>query len=101
MDMSRPCYYANIAVPFLIGEICKSFGCSKDELQISIFGGADSVRKEDVFKIGARNIKAVKSAINSLKLTCGISEVGGTNSRTIELDSETGRIKVVRQPLVL
>lgn len=65
-DTTRPCYYASTAVPLLINKICLDFGCPKDELEINFFGGAKSIRNNDVFTIGEKNINAVKNALNCL-----------------------------------
>ncbi|KUO77019.1 MAG: archease [Clostridia bacterium BRH_c25] len=100
-DTTRPCYYASTAVPLLINKICLDFGCPKDELEINFFGGAKSIRRDDIFNIGEKNINAVKNALNCLNLKYRAAEVGGTNSRTLEMDIATGKIKVALQPITI
>ena len=100
-DTTRPCYYASTAVPLLINKICRDFGCLKDELEINFFGGAKSIRINDVFKIGEKNINAVKNALNCLDLKYRAAEIGGTYSRTLEMDAATGKIKMILQPITI
>ncbi len=98
---TRPCYYATTAVPFLINKICSEFGCLKGGLKIELFGGAKSVRDNDVFKIGQRNIETVKKILNDLNLVYSATETGGTYSRTLEMDVATGKVKVALQPITI
>lgn len=100
-DITRPCYFASIAVPLLIGRICKDFGCHKEELEINLYGGAKSIRQDDIFNIGERNINEVKNALSCLNLKYRADEVGGSMIRTLEMDTETGKVKVKLQPLMI
>lgn len=100
-DRLKPCYYATSAVPFIINKICSEFGCLKGDLRINIFGGAESLREDDVFRIGQRNTDIVKKMLNELNLLYDASETGGTCSRTLSMDVETGKIKVYLQHMVI
>lgn len=100
-DTTRPCYYASTAVPLLINKMCLKYGCHRDELEINFFGGAKSIRNNDVFAIGEKNINAVKNALNCLNLKYKAAEIGGTYSRTLEMDAATGKIKMVLQPITI
>jgi chemotaxis protein CheD len=92
-------YYANTAVPLLINRICSEYGCTKDELVIKLYGGARSVRNDDVFNIGEKNIRAVKKELDSLNLRYNKIETGGVYSRTLEMEVDTGLTKVTTQPI--
>jgi len=96
---TRSTYYAKTGVPLLINRMCAEFGCSKHELEIRLYGGADSIRNDDVFNIGRRNIEAVKKVLSSLNLKYHTAEVGGIISRTLEMDVASGKIKIFTQPL--
>lgn len=100
-DKLKPCYYATSAVPFLINKICSEFGCLKGELSISIFGGAESLRKDDIFKIGNRNIEVVRKMLNDLNLVYDHSKIGGRLSRTLEMSVSTGIVKVDEQSMII
>lgn len=93
-SIRQPGYYASTAVPFLINAMCTEFGCLKNELEISLFGGADSIRKNDVFNIGKRNLAAVKSILGEMSFRYNAEHTGGTYSRTLDMEVSTGRIKV-------
>lgn len=100
-DYTNPCYYATAAVPFILNKICLEYGCFKAGLIIELFGGAKSVRENDVFKIGQRNIEIVRKMLNDLNLIYTAAETGGIYSRTLEMDVATGKTKVASQPIII
>lgn len=95
----RPGYYASTGIPLLINKLCTEMGCNKGELQIKIYGGADSINENDVFNIGKRNIEAVNNILCESGLGIHTSDVGGTNSRTIELEIATGNVMISLQAI--
>jgi chemotaxis protein CheD len=97
----RPGYFASTGVPLMLKEICAKYGCLPGELTIRIYGGAKSVRKNDFFHIGERNIKAVKEALAEFNLGIQKEVVGGFVSRTLEMSVNTGFVKVTEQPLMI
>ncbi|MGI6658916.1 MAG: chemotaxis protein CheD [Dethiobacteraceae bacterium] len=97
----RPAYYAVTGVPLLIREMCAGFGCSRQELIINLYGGAESIRPHDIFNIGRKNLQAVRQALAQLNLTVKEADVGGRVSRTLSMDVATGLIKTVTQPLTI
>jgi chemotaxis protein CheD len=99
--MHRPAYFASTGVPLMINKLYDDFGCHKEELQIYIYGGADSINKNDIFRIGRRNIQAVTDAISELNLKIHKSDVGGYQSRTIEIDIAKGNVIVSVQPITI
>ncbi len=94
-------YFATTGIPLLINKVCTEFGCLKAELIIQIFGGANSINKNDVFHVGKRNIEAVTDTLSMLNLEINMSDVSDKYSRTIEMSMETGDIKVSRQLLII
>lgn len=97
----RAGYYATSGVPLLFNVMRTQFGCLEGELQIHLYGGAESIRKNDCFKIGQRNLEAVGKIFSSRKLTAQHSEVGGTISRTLEMEVATGSVRVFSQPITV
>ena len=91
--------YADRAVPMLIEKICNEYNCSKSELEIRIYGGAESNNRLDMFKIGSRNVEAVNKELSLLNLSTIYSDTGGNKSRTIALFSDTGDVSVRCLPL--
>ncbi len=99
--LSRPCYYATSGIPLMIDKLCSKCGCYKGELQIQIFGGAESINDKDIFHIGRKNIEAVIDTLNSMNLKISKADIGGRVSRTIELDSNTGAVNIACQPITI
>lgn len=95
----KTCYYAATGIPFLIDKMCREYGCLGGELEIRLYGGADSICSNDVFKIGQKNIEAVKSILLKMKLKASKTQVGGTSSRTLEMDVSTGEVRITVHPL--
>jgi chemotaxis protein CheD len=95
----RRCYYASTGIPLFINRMCINYGCLKGELRISIFGGANSIRNNDIFNIGRKNIEAVKYMLNEMNLKFNDIETGKSVSRTIELDVFTGEVVVSYQQI--
>lgn len=99
LTKDNPWAFADTAVPMLIQKVCNEYGCNKNELEIKIYGGAESRNKSDMFKIGRRNVEAANKALSLLNLCTFYSDTGGNNSRTITLFSDTGDVKVHYLPL--
>ncbi len=95
----RAGYFAETGVPLMIGDMCYKYGCRKEELQIQLFGGADSIMEQDIFNIGQKNIHAVKQALGKLGLAIFKEDLRGGDSRTLAMDVKTGQIEVSRQPI--
>ncbi len=96
---SRPGYYATTGIPLMMEKFCMRYGCLKSELQIQIFGGADSVSDRDIFHIGRRNIEAVIGTLGNLNLRIQNAHIGGRVSRTVEMDLKTGEVAISTQPI--
>lgn len=94
-------YYATSAVPLVINQMCNKYACRPQDLIIRLFGGADALNPMDSFKIGPRNIVAIKNILTDLNLNFEAREVGGHYSRTIELEVGTGRISVSKQQMII
>ncbi len=97
----NPAYYVNTAIPLLIQKTCFLYGCKKQELELKLFGGAQSIRKDDLFKIGIRNLEMAEAVLRQLNLRISHYDVGGNKSRTIEANIATGEIKVAYQALII
>jgi chemotaxis protein CheD len=98
-DILRPGYYATVGIPFLIKEMQYKYGCFKNELDIQIFGGALSIRENDFFNIGAKNLEMIKKIFLYTGVNYKLTDVGGYMSRTIKMDAATGAIKIYTQPI--
>lgn len=97
--VSRPAHYVDTAVPFLIGRICAEYVCLRDNLVIQIYGGASSIRENDSFKIGPRNLQMMEEILRRMNLKPNYADIGGNVARSLEVDVATGIVKVKYQPL--
>lgn len=91
-------YYATIGVPILINKMCHDYGCLRNELNICLFGGAES-KSDKIFKIGEKNINKTIEILEYMGLNYQLVDTGGCFSRTIEMDVASGHIKLTRQRL--
>jgi chemotaxis protein CheD len=96
---SRFCHYASTGIPRLIKQMCKQYGCLKGELMISLYGGANSIRSNDAFNIGRKNLEATRSILQEMNLKFDDTETGKNVSRTIKLDIFTGQVTVSYQQI--
>jgi len=100
-SIERPAHFAETAIPIMLDKFCFTYGCSIEDLKIGVFGGAWSSRDDDVFKIGLRNVEAIKSILANKGMTISLNDTGGYCSRTVEIDVGTGKIKMDSQPLII
>jgi chemotaxis protein CheD len=95
---SLPGYFADTAITALI-ETMRSLGYTKPvpHLTAKIVGGAlTAADTSNHFKIGERNIAAVKYVLQALNIPLAAEDVGGNNSRTVfvEFGSQTVHISL-------
>lgn len=92
-------YYATSGIPILIDKLRMEYGSRNQDLQVRLFGGAVSLRPDDYFKIGPKNIKAVQETISGMGLKILDAHVGGTISRSITMSVLTGQIVIAALPI--
>lgn len=95
----RPGYYATKGIPIMINKLCKDYGCQPKDLQVRLFGGANSIKTNDYFKIGLKNIKAVKETLLGMDLKIVDAQIGGVISRSITMSVSTGEIMLTTLPI--
>ena len=95
----RPGYYATSGIPLLIHKLCRDYGSQREDLQVKIFGGAISLRTNDYFMIGPKNIKAVRETLLGMDLKILDACIGGTISRTITMSVLSGEIEIAALPI--
>jgi chemotaxis protein CheD len=96
----RPWYYAASGIPLLIDKMTWEFGSRRENLQVKLFGGAESQNSEDYFKIGSRNVKAAQEIISRMDLRIAKAQTGGTLSRSITMSVQTGEIEMTTLPII-
>ncbi len=96
----RPGYFAKTGVPLLIDAMYRQYGCSKEELQVQIYGGAESMLRLDIYSIGKKNIDTVKKSLSEIGLTIQKTDLRGNVSRSISMEAKTGLVVIHRQPII-
>jgi chemotaxis protein CheD len=90
---SQPAMFADTGLPLLFNAL---FGLRADfaRLRLFIAGGASVINGSDPFRIGDRNLSAVKKFLMSCPCKIVGHEVGGTINRTVHLDVGTGMVSL-------
>jgi len=92
-----PSKFANTAVPALVKEINAMVG-NQTRFSAKIAGGANMFANlgTNHLDIGAKNVRAVKTALDKHKIRLAGEDVGGVHGRRITFDVASGRT-IVRQ----
>lgn len=98
--VERPSYFAETGIPLLINMMSRRYGCSKEELRIQMYGGADSTPERDIYHVGKKNIDVAKYVLINMGLTIRKADLHGNESRTLAMQVKTGSVEVYRQPIL-
>ncbi len=94
---STPGYkFADLAVPALIEQLMRE-GSKGKGLVCKLAGGAQVLSapgRNNAFRIGERNVEAVKEALRQLGITPTAMDTGGSRGRTLRLVVHTGQVLV-------
>lgn len=88
--------YADSGIIELLNQMVR-LGASKAALVAKIAGGAhmfSSAQTSNMLKIGERNAAASAALLKQLGIPIRANDTGGTRGRTIELELETGALKI-------
>lgn len=89
---SHPGYFADTAVPALMQRMVEHGTRPGDTgLIVKLAGGAKVLDVGTKFDIGGRNQAAVRASLESLGLRPRAEDLGGSISRTVEVDVDRGR----------
>jgi chemotaxis protein CheD len=90
-----PGYFADTGIKEIFKQLQK-FGVNgkKNNLTIKIVGGANFMDKNDMFNIGKRNVLSIKKNLWRFGLAPRGEDVGGTISRTIWVEADSGKLFV-------
>ncbi|MCZ6820076.1 MAG: chemotaxis protein CheD [Calditrichaeota bacterium] len=90
----KPGMFADTGIDMLLGEMKKYGYDGKSRLTVKLAGGARIMDLNDTFDIGKRNILAVRKYLWRYQLGAIAEDVGGTISRTVAVDVNTGKVKI-------
>lgn len=88
--------FADTAIVRLIDDMI-NLGAGKSHIVAKLAGGAQMFTFNDaseMLRIGARNVSAAKEMLNLLKIPILAEDTGGNYGRTIEIHSESGKLKI-------
>lgn len=88
---ANPSIFVDTGVPALLRDLVER-GSAKKQLRWCLAGGANMMADSSHFEIGKRNYLALKKAFWRLGVFIDQEDMGGTESRSVRLDLQTGRI---------
>jgi chemotaxis protein CheD len=91
----RPCMFADTGIPLLF-QRAYQLGAVRSRLEVAVLGGAQVMDASETFNIGKRNHLALRKIFWKAGILVRAEDVGGTQSRTVRLEMESGRIAVRR-----
>ncbi|MEJ2635080.1 MAG: chemotaxis protein CheD [Calditrichia bacterium] len=91
---SLPGYFADIAIPHLVGEFRKLGAVQSRDLIIKLAGGASIMDPNGVFNIGKRNVLAIRKILWKHRLGAIVEDVGDNFSRTVWIEVGSGKVFV-------
>lgn len=91
---SSPGHFADTGIHFLLALMLEKGATPNGKYITKIAGGANIMDKNDYFQIGKRNITAIKKILWDMNIPIASEDVGGTISRTVSIEMQTGRVYV-------
>jgi len=88
--------FVNSGIHLALQELEK-MGCFRSRMEVKMFGGAHMfsfINTDSALNVGQKNIEMAHAVFKELNIKIIAEEVGGTFGRTIELDTETGKVLV-------
>lgn len=91
----KPGYFADTGLDALFEQMAR-LGCDPkgQGMVVKLVGGARVLDMDATFDIGHKNALAVKKHLWKLGLGPVAEDIGGTRSRTVEIEVDTGCVKV-------
>lgn len=89
----QPAMFADTGIPLMFRNLM-GLRAERRRLKAFVAGGASVISGSDMFKIGERNIAAVKKMINTLGIPVIKADIGGVNNRTVHLNINTGEVSL-------
>lgn len=100
-NIRKKAYFADLGLPCFLDAMISGAETCKSEWDIQLFGGANTYKKDDVFQIGLKNLNEVSRILRKYAFDYKKVAVGGSKSRTVELNIGTGYIKLYEYHLKL
>jgi chemotaxis protein CheD len=98
----NPAMFVDTGVPLLFKTLYE-MGAVKDRMMVKAAGCGNPMGKNEIFKIGERNYTVLKKLLWKNNILLKAENVGGTASRTIHFEVESGTVwlscKGTKEPL--
>jgi chemotaxis protein CheD len=93
--LEKPGYFADTGIPALMMEM-NHLGCKGNGkgMIVKLVGGAKIMDPNNTFNIGKRNVLAIKKILWSRGTGVVAEDVGGSISRSVALDVDTGQVVI-------
>lgn len=92
-SVERPCMFVDTGIPLLF-ETAYRLGAVKKRISLKVAGGAQFLDSNGQFKIGERNFTILRKILWKNDVLIDSQDVGGTISRTMALDVDTGAVTI-------
>lgn len=90
-----PAMFADTGIPLLF-KSCYKMGADKKRMVVKVAGGASILDESNFFRIGQKNIMAMRKLFWSNNVLIDAEDTGKNVNRTIRLDMSTGKVTVKR-----
>lgn len=89
----KPGYFADTAIPVLLESLRELAGdVPARSLQAKLVGGAQLRNTDDIFNIGAHNMRMIQKILEDYSIGIAAQEVGGNESRSVAAYPGKGRV---------
>ncbi len=90
---TKPGMFADTGIPTMLKSLF-GMGAIKDRLIVKAAGGAQLMDQNNVFNIGERNFLIFRKLMWKNNILIKAADVGGSISRTLRLEMNTGRVTI-------
>ena len=90
-----PAMFADTGIPLLF-KSCYKMGADKKRIVVKVAGGASILDESNFFRIGQKNIMAMRKLFWSNNVLIDAEDTGKNFNRTVRLDMSTGKVFVKR-----
>ncbi|WP_367361177.1 chemotaxis protein CheD [Syntrophus sp. (in: bacteria)] len=99
LDMNKakatPGMFADTGIPILF-KACYNLGAQKKSMIVKVIGGASILDDTNYFRIGQKNIMAVRKMFWKNNVMINGEDTGNNYNRTVRLEISTGKVFVKR-----
>ncbi|WP_018132537.1 chemotaxis protein CheD [Effusibacillus pohliae] len=96
LDVENPAKYADTAVPLLVQKMQQQGACL-NRMIAKLAGGAQmftNLNQSDLIRVGPRNVEAVKTVLDQLRIPVRGEDTGGNAGRTIDFSAADGSLTI-------